>query len=327
MGYSVDVVNRARAELARQRGDRESENAARLQQAYAQVPRLREIDIQLRRTMAKAAQAVFAQGGDAQAAMEQAKQENLSLQAERKALETAHFAPGWLEGEPICCQCGGTGYVGSTMCDCLKKLCIAQQRKALGSVFGGNERFETFDLQYYPDTVIPSVRTSPRALMEKNLNYCREYARRFSPEAGNLLMVGGTGLGKTHLALSIGRAVGEQGYSVCYETAAGIFSKLEKAKFYSTEESRAQAEKIEHCDLLIIDDLGTELPGQFVTASLYALVNQRLMEGKPMIITTNLNVNETGERYSPQIASRLYGDFHRMTFLGSDIRVLRNRSL
>ena len=85
-----------------------------------------------------------------------------------------------------------------------------------------------------------------------------------------------------------------------------------------------QAEKFESCDLLIIDDLGTEMPGQFVTAALYGLLNQRLMEGKAMIITTNLTVEETAQRYSPQIASRLQGEFSRLPFLGNDIRVLKN---
>ena len=86
----------------------------------------------------------------------------------------------------------------------------------------------------------------------------------------------------------------------------------------------AQSEKFETCDLLIIDDLGTEMPGQFVTAALYGLLNQRLLEGKPMVITTNLTVEETARRYSPQIASRLYGEFSRLTFLGTDIRILKN---
>ena len=325
MGYSIEVLTRARAALAQQRADRESENSARLQQAYAKVPRLREIDMLLRQSMAKAAQAAFLGGGDAQAAMEAVKQENLALQAERKALEEANFAPGWLEGEPICGHCGGAGYLGSEMCHCLKQLCIREQRKELGASFGGNERFENFRLDYYSTTVDHKLRVSPRALMEKNLEYCRQYARHFGEGAGNLLMVGGTGLGKTHLALAIGRVIGEQGCSICYESAAGLFTKLERAKFYPTEESLRDAKKFETCDLLILDDLGTEMPGQFVTAALYALLNQRLMAGKAMVITTNLNVEEAGQRYSPQIASRLYGEFHRLTFLGKDIRVLKNK--
>ena len=84
---------------------------------------------------------------------------------------------------------------------------------------------------------------------------------------------------------------------------------------------------MEQCDLLIIDDLGTEMPGQFVTAALYGLLNQRLLGKKPMVITTNLTMDECSARYSPQIASRLYGEFVRRQFLGSDIRILKSRGM
>ena len=325
MGYSKEIVTRARAILAQRKADRESEYAARLAEAYRQVPRLRDLDIGLRQTMAKAAQAVFAQGGDVHSAMLKAKEENQSLQAQREALVQAHFAPGYLDEQPACPHCGDTGYIGSTMCSCLKQLCADEQAKALSGAFAGCESFDSFRLDYYSDAVIPKAKASARMVMERNLNHCREYARLFSHGAGNLLLTGGTGLGKTHLALSIASAVSAQGYSVCYETAMSLFTKLERAKFTPSEDACAQAAQFESCDLLIIDDLGTEMPGQFVTAALYGLLNQRLMRSKPMIITTNLNVEETGSRYSPQIASRLYGEFTRLTFLGSDIRILKNR--
>ena len=327
MNYSKDVVRRARAILAQRRADRESENASRLQHAYETVPRLRQIDIQLRATMAVAAQSAFIQGGDGLASLEQAKQENLALQAERKALEAAHFSPGYLDGDPVCPICRDTGYIGSAMCSCLKELCLQEHKKELGSIFSGAESFETFLLEYYSESVIPQLKVSARTVMQRNLEYCRRYARTFSAESGNLLLNGGTGLGKTHLALAVGRAVGEQGYSVCYETAISLFSKLEKAKFTPTDKIRAEVEKIETCDLLIIDDLGTEMSGQFVTSALYGLLNDRLLSKKPTIITTNLNVEDAGKRYSAQIASRLYGEFKRLTFLGSDIRILKNRGL
>lgn len=324
MGYSKEVVLRARGTLAQRRADRESQNAARLSQAYQQVPRIREIDIELRKTMAAAAQAVFAQGGNAQEAMQQVKDANLKLQAERKALVEQHFSPGYLDETPACPHCADTGYIGSTMCQCLKQLCVQEQQKELGAAFWGGESFENFRLDYYSSAVIPQVKASARSVMEKNLNHCRDYARLFAHGAGNLLLFGSTGLGKTHLALAIGSAVGTQGYSVCYETAIGLFDKLQKARFTPNEETLSQADRLEKCDLLIIDDLGTEMPGQFVTAALYGLLNQRLLSGKPMIITTNLTVEETANRYSPQISSRLYGEFKRLTFLGTDIRVLKN---
>ena len=324
MNYSKDVLSRARAILAQRKADRESENAAKLQSAYARVPRLKEIDMALVSTMAQAAQAAFLQGSDGKAALERARQSNLQLQEERNALVERYWEPGYLNEEPICPHCGGNGYVGAQMCQCLKALCVQEQRKEMGAAFQ-NAGFDTFLLEYYSDVVIPQVKMSPRSVMEKTLNSCRRYARNFNMDAGNLLLSGSTGLGKTHLALAIGAAVGEQGYSVCYETAAGLFSKLEKAKFAPSEETIREAEKLEKCDLLIVDDLGTEMPSQFVTAALYNLLNTRLLAKKPMIITTNLNVDEAASRYSMQIASRLYGEFKRLTFLGSDIRILKSR--
>ena len=325
MGYSAEVVRRARARLAEAKADRESENQQHLAQAYAKVPRLREIDRQLRLTMAMAAQAVFSSGGDVNTAMEEAKRKNLALQQERRELAGAYFEEGYLDDSPICDKCGGSGYVGSTMCECLTELCRQEQKKELAVLTGGKENFAQFRLDYYPDRIDPKYGASPRTIMDRNFQTCRRYAMTFAPSSGNLLFVGGTGLGKTFLSACIARTVADRGYSVVYESASHLFSKLEQAKFSPNEENRREAERFTACDLLIIDDLGTELPGQFVTAALYSLVNDRMLAGKPMVISTNLNVDEMSRRYSPQIASRLHGGFNRLTFVGEDIRVLKNR--
>lgn len=327
MAYTAEVVKRARARLAQAREDRESENRQHLAEAYKQVPRIREIDIQLRQTMAKAAQAAFLQGSDGRELMDTVRRENLSLQEERAALVQAHFEEGYLDETPICECCGGSGYVGTTMCDCLRELCRQEQKKEVAILSGSKETFNQFRLDYYPERPDPKYGASPRAIMERNFKICRTYALTFAPSAGNLLFVGGTGLGKTYLSACIARAVADRGYSVLYETANHLFSKLEQAKFSPNEENRREAAKFTECDLLIIDDLGTEMPGQFVTAALYSLVNDRMLSGKPMVISTNLNVDEMSRRYSPQIASRLHGGFQRLTFVGEDIRVLKNRGL
>lgn len=325
MGYSKEVVQRARARLEQAKAERESENQRNLAEAYARVPRLKEIDLQLRRTMIMAAQAVFTKGGDIQQAMEKVKEENLTLQAERARLVGIYFEEGYLDDAPICDRCGGSGYVGSAMCECLLELCRQEQKKELTFLSGGKESFSKFRLDYYSNSYDGKYGASPRDIMEKNLKKCRTYAATFAPSSGNLLFIGGTGLGKTFLAASIARDVADRGYSVCYETAAQLFSKLERAKFSNDEAARLEAEKFTAADLLIIDDLGTELPGQFVTAALYSLLNDRLLSSKPMVITTNLNVDDAGRRYSPQVASRLYGSFIRLTFVGDDIRVLKNK--
>ena len=155
MAYSTEVVRRARERLAQARDDRQRENREHLRIAYEQQPRLREIDRQLRMTMAKAAQAVFA-GGDAQALMNQAREENLELQREREWIIEEQFEPGFLDETPICPTCSGLGFVGSTMCDCLAELCRQEQKKELTFLSAGRESFDQFRLDYYSDKPTPA---------------------------------------------------------------------------------------------------------------------------------------------------------------------------
>lgn len=327
MAYSAEVVKRARARLAQAKEDRESENRQHLAVAYARVPRIQEIDIQLRRTMAQAAQAAFLQGNDGRELLEKARLENLELQQERAILAMENFEEGYLDDSPICDKCGGSGYIGSNMCECLTELCRQEQKKEVSVLSGSREAFNQFRLDYYPDRIDPKYGASPRTIMERNLKICRTYALTFAPSAGNLLFVGGTGLGKTFLSACIARTVADRGYSVVYESAGHLFGKLEQAKFSPSEEARREAARFTDCDLLILDDLGTEMPGQFVTAAFYTLLNDRILAGKPMVISTNLNIDEAARRYSPQIASRLQGSFQGLTFVGEDIRILKNRGL
>ena len=327
MAYSAEVIRLARQRLESEKADRESRYRQRLGQAYAQVPRIKQIDLQLRQTMTLAAQAAFLKGEDAAVAMEQVKEANLSLQQERQALVQQHFAPGWLEEAPVCDRCGGSGYVGSTMCTCLREYCRQEQEKLIARLTTGQERFSAFRLDYYPEEVDARYGVSPRRLMERNLKICTDYADTFGEKSGNLLFVGGTGLGKTFLSACIAVEVARKGFSVAYETAPRLFAQLGKNQFEGDEQTRTETAQYTGCDLLILDDLGTEMTNQFVIAALYALVNDRLLSGKSTIISTNLNVEEIAQRYSPQIASRLRGCYRGLTFVGQDIRVLKNRGL
>lgn len=327
MPYSAQIIHRARLSLAQKKADRESEYQSHLFAAYQQQPRLKEIDLNLRKSMVLAAQSVFAEGVDAKQTIEQVKQANLALQQERKELIARHFPAGYLNDEPICANCGGSGYLGSNMCSCLAQLCLQEQKKELLQLTNGFERFDNFRLDFYSDRTDPQYGASARTIMKKNFDYCQRYAASFGQGVGNLLFVGNTGLGKTYLSACIANAVAEKGYSIAYESAPRLFAKLEKSRFEQDEESRIEAKKFMDCDLLIIDDLGTEMPGNFVNAALYSLVNDRLLEEKAMIISTNLNIEEIAKRYTPQIASRLQGSFKGLTFVGEDIRVLKSRGV
>ena len=325
MAYSSDVVRRARNRLDAMKADRESLQASRLQEIYEKLPRVREIDKQLRSSMVLAVQAAFAQGTDGAEALAQVRQSNLALQAERKELIAGAFPLEYLDESPVCPLCGGTGYIGSTMCRCLADLCRQEQKQEISLLSCGTHRFGDFRLEFYSAEKDPTYGASPRAIMTHTLEVCRKYAENFTKTSGNLLFNGGTGLGKTLLSACIACEVTEKGYSVAYESAPHLFSKLEKNRFHPSEESAEAVAKMEGSDLLIIDDLGTELPGQFVIASLYTLVNDRLLAGKPTVISTNLNIREIGQRYNPQIASRLQGHYQLLPFVGQDIRILKNR--
>ena len=327
MPYSAEVTRRAQQQLAQQKADHESKYNHRLFEAYEKLPRLRQIDLNLRKSMVLAAQAAFTKGQDAAKAMEQVKQANLTLQEERKALLEENFAPGWLDESPLCPHCGGSGYVGTAMCSCLKALCRQEQKQELMQLTSGAERFDGFRLDYYPAEPDPTFGVSPRKLMERNLQICQKYADTFGENSGNLLFVGGTGLGKTFLSACIANEAAEKGASVAYESAPNLFAKLSKNQFEGDDQTRSDCARLTDSDLLIIDDLGTELTNAFVIAALYSLVNDRLLSGKSMIISTNLNIDEISRRYSPQIASRLAGAFRGLTFVGKDIRVLKNRGL
>lgn len=328
MAYSGEVLRRARARLAQAKADREAENEQHLRQAYAQVPRLAEIDRSLRRTMAQTARLVFQRGEDAKEAFNKVRQENQALQWERETLIAENFEEGFLDETPVCSVCGGEGYVGSQMCECLMELCRQEQKKELTLLTGmGQETFAGFRLDYYPDTFDPALGTSPRKIMALTLGVCKRYAQSFTLKSGSLLLNGAPGLGKTFLSACIARTVADNGYSVIYESAVHLFNKLEDAKFGGSEELKQDARRYGQCDLLIIDDLGTEMTTQFTVSALYTIINDRLLAGLPTVVSTNLAADQLASRYNPQIASRLLGTYRYVTFTGEDIRVLKARGM
>ncbi len=322
MAYSEGVLQRARLRLAQEKAQYDSEAEARRAQIYSAYPRLREIDQALRKSMAAAVATAFRQGDDVPQAMEAIKKENLALQREREwLLEAADLDEAALEPPPFCPHCGGSGYVGAVMCECLQELCRQEQKKELSSLLSGKENFDGFRLDYYPTEPDPSLGVSPRQLMDRTFRRCKRYAREFRLGAPSLLFSGGPGLGKTFLSACIARAVADSGFSVVYDTAGQLFDDFEAVKFGGDQRDLTQ--KYLNCDLLIVDDLGTEMTTQFTQSVLYRVINDRLLQNRPMIVSTNLSDSALRQRYSPAIASRLLGAFEICLFLGQDIRLMR----
>ena len=322
MAYSEAVLRRAQARLAQEKADCEAESTARIETIYTRLPRLREIDRAMRQSVSKAVSAAFRRGSDPTEAIRAIKEENLALQREREwILEANDLDEAALEPSVICPKCGGSGYTGAVMCECLQELCRQEQKKELSSLLGGKESFDAFRLEYYPVEIDPSFGVSPRQLMQFNFQECRRYAREFSRRSPSLLFTGGPGLGKTYLSACIARTVADSGFSVVYDTAGKLFSDFEAVKFGGDRSDLTN--KYLQCDLLIMDDLGTEMTTQFTQSVLYQVINTRLMENKPVILSTNLNDEGLRQRYTPSIASRLLGAYQVFQFLGRDIRQLR----
>lgn len=324
MAYSGEVLRRARLRLEQAKADREAENEEHRRIAYEKVPRLAEIDRALRLSMAQAARTVFQQGLDAREEFDRVRRENQALQREREWLIEDNFEEGYLDDAPICSICGGTGYVGSRMCECLRELCRQEQRRELTILTGaGQETFANFRLDYYPDRYDPHLGASPRDIMALTLATCRRYAQSFSTKSPSLLFNGNPGLGKTFLSTCIARSVVDGGHSVIYMTAGQFFAMMDRARFQADPEAQAQAERCKRCDLLILDDLGSELVTAPVQTALYAIINDRLLGNVPTIVSSNLQSGELSNRYGPATASRLLGSFRQVTFVGQDIRLLK----
>ena len=332
MAYEQNVLRRATERLEDQRRRREDQQNARRREIYAAVPRVAEIDRQLRRTIVDIIAASLRQGSDPVPAIGVIRDKNLDLQAERAELLVAHGYPAdALDDKPACPRCNDTGWRGAVMCQCLKDLCAQEQIRELSKLLDlGEQSFDTFSLDVYSPSPWRGSGISPRENMEMVYEICLNYAQKFGRfYFNNLFLSGAPGLGKTFLSACIARTVSENGFSVVYDTAVNIFSRFEDKKFSrdaeDTREARDETRRYLSCDLLILDDLGSEMTTPFVQSALYTLINSRLTADRRTVISSNLSMEDVRRRYAPQIASRLEGEYRVLPFFGEDIRLLRKQ--
>ena len=331
MPYEPTVMRTALARLERRREGRERRRYALERELYAKEPRLRELDAALRGTMADLAR--LATGGKSVApdgpeiAAIRARSE--ALQAERARLLAAlGCAPDALDSVPACPLCGDAGWTSGGMCACLKQLCAQEQLRALTALLNltDEQDFDRLRLDVYSDRPWQGQSRSPRENMRRVVQVCEGYARQFPGyPLKNLLLSGGTGLGKTFLSGCIAREVSRRGYSVVYDTAIRLFSAFETRRFTrdagEERQARDDARRYLGCDLLILDDLGSELTTPLSQSSLYEVVNSRLQSGRHTVISTNLSMDHIAQRYTPQLASRIGGLYQELTFYGDDLRL------
>ena len=320
MALDGKLMARARAALSAKKQRREDELNHRTEKVYAKNPKVRTIDNDIYTSVLDAISIMFQKNGDVESSVSEIGDNNIHLQEERRReIAAAGFPEDYLDMGFMCPKCEDKGFVGSTPCSCLMELYNAEMAKELSNMLSiGNETFETFNLDYYTGIA--------KSRMTTVFEICRTYAATFGKNSKNMFFTGAPGLGKTFLSACIAKAVFAKGNSVVYSTASQVFSAFEKAHFDRDEDAKIQRERLLGCDLLILDDLGTEMTTAFTVSALYEIVNTRLTTGKKTIISTNLSVSDIAARYSAQISSRIGGEYEALQFYGEDIRILKNKN-
>ncbi len=293
----------------------------RIAEAYGKIPRLEEIDRDIASVSIKKARLLL--GEDSGADFDLKEQIRL-LSMERTALLEANgFPADYLEMKYTCPLCKDTGYIGNDKCICFKKA-ISQHLYTQSNIQDllSSSSFDNFSLNYYStEQINEATGLTARQTAEKVLSIAKEFAIQFDKEFKNLFLYGDTGVGKTFLSCCIARQLLDTTHSVIYYSAFDLFEAFADKTFSNSTESQAKHDYILDCDLLIIDDLGTELTNNFVASQFFLCINERILRRKSTIISTNLSLGNFMERYSERVFSRVSSNYIMCKLIGNDIRI------
>ena len=295
----------------------------RTKELYAAVPELSALDAEVSQTSVSSLASIL-EGGNASQAQAKAHDRLESLKAKRTDLIVkAGFPADYLQPPFDCPDCQDTGFIGSERCHCFKQAAIniVYKQSNLSSILE-KENFDNFNLSYYSEDYFEGQNTeSARATAQKAFEQANNFVHNFKQNGGNLLLLGQTGCGKTFLSNCIAKALLDQGVSVVYFTAFELFDVFEKQTFKKDLDVSDIHDHIFDCDLLIIDDLGTEFINSFTTSRLFQCLNERLLRDKSTIISTNLSLSNMRDRYTERITSRVFSQYSIIHLIGEDIRI------
>ncbi len=319
MGFNKKDLARVKEEYSQKYQRAQAAADARRAELHGKVDGLRELDAELSMTGIRIMSATLARDGKTSERIEQIKRNNEELLAKRALLLHAYGYPeDYADVRYECEKCGDTGYVDARMCECMKKALVLAEYESSG--IGGlmkTQSFDNFSLDYYSKN--PASYNAMKYALEK----IKGFATEFSADTyTNFLFLGGTGLGKTHLSTAIAKTVIDRHFDVLYVTAAGMIGDFEYRRFGNSaiDGDAGDTSRYYTADLLIIDDLGTEVSNQFTVSCIYDIINSRIISRKSTIISTNLNKDEIAKRYWDRITSRIFGEYLPIIFSGTDIR-------
>ena len=298
------------------------EQDQRREEVYQKVPQIRQIEDEISSQAVRCARKLL--DGDTNA-KEELKQHIEDLREQKEVLLSAFgFPADYMEMHYACPECQDTGYVDGRKCRCFKKeeIRLLYSQSNIEEVLL-RENFDSFSYEYYDDrVVIPEIQMTVADYMRQVHTWCKEYVENFEKKGGNLIFTGSTCVGKTFLTNCFAKALIDQYQSVIYLSSNDLFDVFSKNKFhYDTEEEmKDMYQYILDCDLLIIDDLGTELNNTFVSSQLFYCINERLLRKKSTIISTNLSMTMLRDTYSDRISSRIISQYSIIPLYGDDIR-------
>lgn len=292
----------------------------RTQEVYRALPRIKEISEEIASVGADSARALLS--GDAEAPA-RARERIAALGEERRRLlQEGGYPPDFLQMTYRCPDCRDTGFVDGRKCHCFRQaeIDLLYTQSNLRDILE-QENFGAFTLAYYSD----EFREKPDGVsslerMTKVAEICRRFVRDFDTEFNNLFFYGDTGVGKTFLSHCIAKELLDATHSVVYFTAQELFENFAQKRF-GDDETAGRTDAVYECDLLIIDDLGTELTNSFVNSELFYCINERLTNRRATIISTNLSLKQFADTYSERIFSRISNGYTLLKLFGTDIRL------
>ncbi len=301
---------------------------SRIKEVYSNFPDIKNISDEIRQNGLKMTKAILNKVSKEELA-NLGKRQDYLLEEKKNLLDKHNIKPSFLELQYDCKVCKDTGFLeNGKKCNCLKQR-ILENTYAMSNMkeILEKDNFDTFDINIFSDKILENRNTSPREHMKQFLQDMYLYASNFEDDSdekrNNLIFMGTPGLGKTFMCSCIAKELLDNGYTVIYLTAFKLMEIIEKYKFKTGNFSDLDEENYNNifdCDLLIIDDLGTEMPNTFTTSELFNIINQRLNSKKRIIISTNLGLMQIKKIYTERILSRIVGNFRLCEFYGEDLR-------